>query len=780
MVKRNFFEGNFISKNRLTEDKFRAFISDKRTNKYNLNQWCNSILANKSISAILIINKDRENIYSYPDTINNFNSKLYQNIRMKSDIVKAELTAFHKSDSSDKHFHFDMIIPMFGKNEDLYGYIIFKLDPELILKTILSTKESHSPHIEFLLAITDSIQPLLLGIDSTGALSERILYNKSEIIKNQDIETVIKKNINGEKYIETINKIPETEWYLISRMNISEPLFEQSVGFLLGFFFICFFLLSIAGVVFFFWHKQHISTLADLAKTNNDKAELNYRLSIFMKYANDIIIMLEESGKIVEVNKKALEFYEYTEEEIYKLNIRDLRSPETRHDVQEKMKQVVDEDGLVSETLHQTKTGKIIPVEVSSRKIKIRGKYYFQSIIRDITERKKSEEALIEGKRKAEESERVKSSFLANMSHELRTPLNGILGFSEILKDESKDDHIKEMAEIIHNSGVRLLNTLNQILDLSALESSKVNINIIPVNVCKLSEESVRLYEAIAKKKGLILNYECDCVTPIFINSDENLLSKIINNLLNNAVKFTNKGEITVKLKRTIFKDKDAIEVKVIDTGIGIPKEYHKLIFEDFRQVSEGLGRSFEGTGLGLSIVRNYLKLLQGKIEIESEPGKGSRFTITVPSLETEKNLFRENKMEVNYKQQVSDKEEKSEILYVEDDPDSRLIFKAILKDICKIDFAESGDEAIEMAKNKQYSIIFMDINLGRGIDGIETTKKIRNIQGYTDTPIVALTAFAMKEDREEFLAGGCTHYLSKPFKKADLKNLVFQIQETL
>jgi len=776
-VREIFFEGNFISRNKLVEDEFRAFIRNKIKYKDEIKDWCNPLIENKNISNIYITDKEGQKIFSYPDTSKFLKSESYRKIRQKPAIGKTILTNFHKSDSSDVHFHLDMVIPMFGKNEELYGFIILKLDPELILKKVLSTNEISKPDTEFLIAITDSVQTLLLGLDSAGALSDKTIYDKSGIIGNPDNKTVI-KIINDEKYIESVKQIPEPEWYLISRINISKPLFEQNVGFLLSFSAICFFVLLISGVVFYFWYKQHTSTLEELVKTENEKAALNYRLGLFMKYANDIIIMMEENGKIVEVNKKALEFYGYSEEEIYNLNIRDLRPPETRADVEAKMKQVIDEDGLVFETLHQTKSGEKKPVEVSSRKIQIKGKYYFQSIVRDITERKKAEESLIEGKRKAEESEKVKSNFLANMSHELRTPLNGILGFSEILKEEATDDNSKEMAEIIHNSGIRLLNTLNQILDLSALESSKVNIQILPVNVCKILEESVRLYRGIAEKKGLILNYKCNCKTPTIIYSDENLLNKILNNLLNNAIKFTKKGEVSVKFKKLIYNGSDAVEIKVVDTGIGIPKEYHNIIFEDFKQVSEGLGRSFEGTGLGLTIVRDYVKLLEGKIEVESEPGIGSTFTVTIPSLQSEVNKVTHINMEVNTIKQVS--VEKIDILYVEDDSDSRLIFKAILKDLCNIDFAESGDDAIEMAKNKEYSIIFMDINLGKGIDGIQTTKRLREIPDYKETPIFALTAFAMKGDREEFLEGGCTHYLSKPFKKDDLKNLVLKIKETL
>ncbi len=775
------FEGDFIAKNRLTEDEFKAFIKDKKSYKEDIIHWCKFLTSSNRISNVYLYNTSGMRIYSFPDTSLHLENIPLQRFKKIYEIKSPELTAFHKTEPIDSSYHLDLFVPMFdSKTDKLYGIFVLKIDMNRGMQNKMATIDNSKPLLEYQIAALDSINPILFKYDSENLLTSQPIENINETFKNFTPDSVRRININDEKYLEYTKKIPGTNWYWISRINISEPLLDANIKFLCAFISISFFVLLIAGVVFFFWHKQHSLTLDELSKTEKEKSDLNHRLSLFMKYANDIIIMMEESGKIAEVNKRALEFYGYSEEEIYKLNIRDLRAPETIHDVEEKMKRVIDEDGLVFETLHKTQSGEIKAVEVSARKLYITGKFYFQSIVRDITERKKANELLIESKLKAEESERVKSNFLANMSHELRTPLNGILGFSEILQEETKEENTKKMARVIHNNGIRLLTTLNMVLDLSRLEASKVNPQILPVNVCKILDESTTLYRTVAERKGLNLIHECKCENQAIINTDESLLHKIINNLINNAVKFTQKGEIEIKFSKTVLDEMDAVEIKVIDTGIGIPEEYLEVIFDDFRQVSEGLGRNFEGTGLGLTIVRDYIKLLKGKIEVESEPGVGSTFTITVPSLKSDKNILFNREMRTNLTKQTLKEGEKLNILYVENDEDCRLIVKTILKDFCNIEYAGKGDEAIEMAKANNYLLILMDINLGKGIDGIETAKKVREISGYENIPIIALTAFAMKGDREEFLSGGCTHYISKPFRKDDLRNLVLKIKESL
>lgn len=248
----------------------------------------------------------------------------------------------------------------------------------------------------------------------------------------------------------------------------------------------------------------------------------------------------------------------------------------------------------------------------------------------DITEKKMLFEQLILAKEKAEESNRLKSNFLANMSHELRTPLNGILGYAEILKEDSNDQIVKDYASVIFRSGRRLLETLNLILDYSKIESEKVEAKFEYQNIQFLLNEIYKLHLPNALKKKLEFNFESD-FEELIIKTDVQIFNSIFNNLVNNAMKFTEKGSISIKVKKTIHNGLDSVCIIIQDTGIGISKEKQAIIWEPFRQLSEGKSRSHEGTGLGLAIVKNYVKILNGDIELESDLGKGSKFSIYFP-----------------------------------------------------------------------------------------------------------------------------------------------------
>ena len=268
-------------------------------------------------------------------------------------------------------------------------------------------------------------------------------------------------------------------------------------------------------------------------------------------------------------------------------------------------------------------------VEVNLSLIQLDEKPLLIAVIRDITERKKFEEELIAAKERAEEMNRLKSSFLANMSHELRTPLVGILGYSEVLSEEIKEPNNLKMVNDIYNSGKRLLETLNSIIDLSRIEANRFEINPSRFNLVDLVKEEINLYKAVAQIKNILLDVRM-FHHELMINSDKKIIQNIISNLINNAVKYTSKGSVVISV--TIEKNaKEYAVIKVADTGIGIPKERQALIFDEFRQASEGLNRQYEGTGLGLTITKKYIKLLHGTIYVKSEPGVGSEFFVNIP-----------------------------------------------------------------------------------------------------------------------------------------------------
>ncbi len=509
----------------------------------------------------------------------------------------------------------------------------------------------------------------------------------------------------------------------------------------------------------------------------------NYLESILMS-VSDFIIVVNLDGVINNMNNVVYSKLGYVYEELFGKNVTDL----FHVDVKDTLEKVFIEysDGISGtilsnlklETFIHKKEDSVIPVILSvspliSEEGIVKGAVLAAT---DITERKKFEGELRREKERAERLSEIKSNFLANMSHELRTPMVGILGFSELLTSMVSDNESKEFADMIYQSANRLMETLNQILDISLVESDKLELKVSNFDVVSLSKDVIQLFELIASKKSLTLEMVSD-ESPIMINQDIGLTRQILNNLINNAIKFTKSGGVSIKIAREFFNNSEHIAIKVIDTGIGIPQEKFDIIWEDFRQVSEGHGRSFEGTGLGLSLSKKFTELLGGKIFVEeSILEKGTTFKLLLPvSVSKVSNLpVTENKQNVPaVKKELSKIQSVLDVLYVEDDLSSGLLVKNNIKKFCNLDIAVTGEEALNAVTKKKYVAILMDINLGTGINGVVTAERIRKIKGYEDIPIIAVTAFAMVGDKERFLQKGFTNYISKPFINKELVALV-------
>lgn len=394
----------------------------------------------------------------------------------------------------------------------------------------------------------------------------------------------------------------------------------------------------------------------------------------------------------------------------------------------------------------------------------------------DITEKINLVDELTIAKDKAEEMNRVKSYFFANMSHELRTPLIGILGFSEVMRDSlSTDEELQSMSEIIYNSGQRLLNTLNMILNISKLEASSMEIKLVKMDILPALISVHNTYRQLAIKANLDYQLIVEA-KEIVCNVDANLVNNIFDNLINNAIKFTHEGIVKVVAS---IKSQTAI-ITVTDTGVGIPKEKLGIVWHEFRQASEGLSRSFEGTGLGLTIAKKYAEAMGGGISVESEENAGTTFTVEFPLADTK--IFQMNAEQKTESIEPLKPESDSptlimkNILLVEDDYIAVEVTRKILSPFYKLDFAVNAEEALEKVRANNYDGILMDINLRKGMDGVMCTQEIRKLENYKEKPIIAITAFAMEDEKNEFLSKGMSHYISKPFTKKDLLNLMSEI----
>ncbi len=276
------------------------------------------------------------------------------------------------------------------------------------------------------------------------------------------------------------------------------------------------------------------------------------------------------------------------------------------------------------------KNGKFIPLLCSANLIEINNEKFILTVAQDISGKKLTEQKLIEAKEKAEEMNRLKASFLSNMSHELRTPMTGILGIAEILKSEIEDQNILVLVNSLQNSAIRLHETLNLIMDLSQIDSGRLEILKTKVNLSEFAEKILEVHKHFASKKKIKLELIVDCKED-FIEIDDRICGEIISNLVNNAIKYTKEGGVTVRLKLDLNNDQKILAINVKDTGIGIPQNKLPYVFDEFRQVSEGYNRMFEGTGLGLTVTKKLVEVLNGVISVKSKVGQGTSFSLRLP-----------------------------------------------------------------------------------------------------------------------------------------------------
>lgn len=394
-------------------------------------------------------------------------------------------------------------------------------------------------------------------------------------------------------------------------------------------------------------------------------------------------------------------------------------------------------------------------------------------------DKKLKEQELIIAKDKAEESSRLKSSLLANLSHELRTPMNGILGFSELLNDHLEDSPFRDMSKNILNSGKRLMNTLESVMTLAELQTDTFVLNIQEIDLKTIIDECFDEYKEAIDSKNLELIFIQD--GPIRLFTDHQLLYRALDKIINNAVKFTSAGSVTVKLSMNNHEDDHFVQISLIDTGIGIPKEFHMAVFQEFRQVSEGINRSFEGMGLGLSLATKIIHRLGGTIDLVSEHFKGTEIIITLPVNNSIDSLTAlNNDYKDSIKQLISRRQNPPQFLIVEDNQITSNLLNLYIEDFGNCDIVFNGREAIEKIKSKSYDTILLDINLGDEPDGIEIAGLVRSGQMNRNCPIIAVTGYASNEDRQRILNSGFNYYIAKPFYLQQiLKTLLDALRQT-
>lgn len=388
--------------------------------------------------------------------------------------------------------------------------------------------------------------------------------------------------------------------------------------------------------------------------------------------------------------------------------------------------------------------------------------YLHEATVKDLEER---EQEMSIAKNKAEESDRLKSAFLANISHEIRTPMNSIIGFSEyIIQEEIKEQEKQQYAEIINQSCHQLLNLVNDVLDVSKIETGQVTINKKVASISEILISLYQLFENNAHSKGISFHLNSTISEEqATVLIDEIKVRQILSNFLSNALKYTEKGEIKLGCKMTT----NQLHFYVSDTGIGIGEEYQATVFDRFSQVEDSMN---VGAGLGLAISRGFAESMGGSVCVNSTLGKGSTFHLSIPYqpiLAKQSNLKSAQNASKGIQLDLSDKQ----ILIAEDELFNFKLLEVVFKQLkVKLFWAKNGKEAIEAVnQNPNFDLILMDIKMPI-MNGLEATKVIKS--EYPSIPIIAQSAFAFTDEREQCLRAGCDDYLSKPIKKQELLEL--------
>jgi len=492
------------------------------------------------------------------------------------------------------------------------------------------------------------------------------------------------------------------------------------------------------------------------------RSERKFR-DVFTASPFAIVITDLKTGKIQSINEEFTFMFGFTEKDVKGYSMVDLGalSQEDRTMIIEDVR--VNGTSRNKEFQFRTKSGDIITTLFSNIILDIDETPSILALFSNITELKKLQHELVTAKELAEKSVREKDVFLANMSHEIRTPMNAIIGFSDLLKSTSLEDEQKDFLNVISNAGENLLVIINDILDFSKIESGNLTMEKRPLNLKVLLEYTKKLLLLKADEKQIGLNFYYESDLPEFIIGDQVRLNQILINLIGNAIKFTEEGKVEVRT-RTVSKNGNecTLEISVKDTGIGIPEDKLETIFERFKQGDDNTTRKYGGTGLGLSITKRLIELCGGQIKLNSKIGVGSEFIIQIPFEMAQK----VTDADITSEAQI-DKICGLNILIVEDNELNQKLAIRILKKANTVSLAVNGQEAIDRVKYQQFDIILMDLQMPV-MDGYTATKYIREVLKNT-TPIIALTAHSIGEEKGKSLEYGINEYLSKPYKAHEL-----------
>ncbi len=486
--------------------------------------------------------------------------------------------------------------------------------------------------------------------------------------------------------------------------------------------------------------------------------------TVFNNIADIVLLHDAKTHRFVGFNDRALK-YGYSQKELLSMTPYDLHPPEELARVEEEIDDVNDDPGTGNMWHHRKKDGSLVDVEIMTSEIEYNGKPTFVSIVRDITDRRRFEKALIKRQQEAEAASRSKSDFLANMSHEIRTPMNGVIGMLDILSETDLAEEQRQFVQTAQQSADSLLVIINDILDFSKIEAGKIEIETIDFDLTVTLDSISDLMGIKTFEKGVTFACLIENDVPVLLRGDPSRLRQILTNLTGNALKFTEKGEIFTRIS---VEDQDAgtvtLRFEVSDTGVGIPPDKLETLFESFTQVDASTTRKYGGTGLGLAISKQLCELMGGRIGVKSKLGRGSVFYFSA--------VF-QKQSEPAHHFYLNGEVAGRKILIVDDNRTNQNVFKEYLKSWGAVfDIAGSGEQALlklkEQSGTAPYDIALIDMQMP-GMSGLTLGKRIKSNPAIKKTVLIMLSSIADRGDTKDLLSAGFAGYLTKPVKKKKL-----------
>ncbi|MZH05976.1 MAG: PAS domain S-box protein [Nitrospinae bacterium] len=548
--------------------------------------------------------------------------------------------------------------------------------------------------------------------------------------------------------------------------------------------------------------KIFVGILRDISERKLNELAIesaNRERNLILNTAGEGIYGLDLKGNITFVNPAACKMLGYSEEELWgkpqHSTIHHSHPDGTEYPREECPIYAAVKDGKdhhETEEVFWKKDGSSFPVEYMSRPIIDKGELIGTVVtFTDISARKAAEnelhmaynkleerieertQELNSAKEMAESHNQAKSEFLSRMSHELRTPMNAILGFAQIMNESQKDplsnSHKSRLNQIL-KAGNHLLELINEVLNLARIEAGKISVSLEPVRIDELVRDVLNVTKPVAEKFGIELIDEISAYENFDVLADKTRLNQVLLNLVSNGIKYNRKeGSVTLSLA---FKNPDRIIIQVTDTGMGIPSEKLEKIFEPFDRLGAENSNT-EGTGIGMTISKKLVELMNGNLTVKSEPGIVSCFSVSLPTCDNEV-LNRERDLRPFDKKCAETRNNKFHILYIEDNEANMLLVQDILSDFHGIELlkAPRAEMGLDMAHAHRPDLILLDINLP-GIDGLETLKRLQNMEETHEIPVIAISANAMEKDINRALKAGFKNYLTKPLNISEFKAVV-------